>query len=63
MEILLINFSIEGIDEAGYRRLCDEVAPAFLENIRSEISRRETSWSELTTLPTTQSGPPRTISA
>lgn len=29
MEILIINFSLEGMDEAGYRRLCDEVAPAF----------------------------------
>ena len=29
MEILIINFSLKGMDEAGYRRLCDEVAPAF----------------------------------
>lgn len=29
MEIVIINFSLEGMDEAGYRRLCDEVAPAF----------------------------------
>lgn len=29
MEILIINFSLEGMDEAAYRRLADEVAPAF----------------------------------
>lgn len=31
MEILIINFSLDGMDEAAYRRLCDEVAPAFAE--------------------------------
>lgn len=29
MEILIINFSLEGITEASYEDLCDEVAPAF----------------------------------
>ena len=29
MEILVINFSLEGMNESEYRNLCDEVAPAF----------------------------------
>lgn len=29
MEILVINFSLEGMTEADYRDLCDNVAPAF----------------------------------
>ena len=29
MEILVINFSLEGMTEAEYRKMCDEVAPAF----------------------------------
>ena len=29
MEILVINFSLEGITEAEYRERCDEIAPAF----------------------------------
>ena len=29
MEILVINFSLEGMTESEYRELCDEVAPAF----------------------------------
>ena len=29
MEILLINFSLEEMTESEYRKLCDEVAPAF----------------------------------
>ena len=29
MEILVINFSLEGMTEFEYRNLCDEVAPAF----------------------------------
>jgi len=29
VEILVINFSLEGMTEAEYRTLCDEVAPAF----------------------------------
>ena len=29
MEILVINFSLEGITESEYRSLCDDVAPAF----------------------------------
>ena len=29
MEILVINFSLEGMTESEYRNMCDEVAPAF----------------------------------
>jgi hypothetical protein len=29
VEILIINFSLDGISEAEYRDQCDEVAPAF----------------------------------
>ena len=29
MEILVINFSLEGMTESEYQNLCDEVAPAF----------------------------------
>jgi hypothetical protein len=29
VEILVINFSLEGMTEAEYRKLCDDVAPAF----------------------------------
>jgi Putative mono-oxygenase ydhR len=29
VEILVINFSLDGITESEYRHLCDEVAPAF----------------------------------
>lgn len=29
MEILIVNFSLEGMSEGEYQRLCDEVAPAF----------------------------------
>lgn len=29
MHIQVINFQLDGIDEAEYRALCDEVAPAF----------------------------------
>ena len=29
MHIQIVNFQLEGIDEADYRALCDEVAPAF----------------------------------
>ena len=29
MEILVINFSLEGMTEPEYRNLCDDVAPAF----------------------------------
>jgi len=29
MEILIVNFSLEGMSEPEYERLCDEVAPAF----------------------------------
>jgi Putative mono-oxygenase ydhR len=29
VEILVINFSLEGMTESEYRNLCDEVAPAF----------------------------------
>ena len=29
MEILVINFSLEGMTESEYRNLCDDVAPAF----------------------------------
>ena len=29
MEILVINFSLDGMTEAEYRTMCDEVAPAF----------------------------------
>lgn len=31
MHIQIVNFHLEGLDEDGYRRLCDEVAPAFTE--------------------------------
>ena len=29
MEILVVNFSLEGLSEGGYEELCAEVAPAF----------------------------------
>ncbi len=29
VEILVINFSLEGMTESEYRNLCDDVAPAF----------------------------------
>jgi hypothetical protein len=29
VEILVINFSLDGMTEAEYRNLCDEVAPAY----------------------------------
>jgi hypothetical protein len=29
VEILIINFSLEGMTDSEYRNLCDEVAPAF----------------------------------
>lgn len=29
MEILIVNFSLDGIDERQYLALCDEIAPAF----------------------------------
>ena len=29
MEILIVNFSLEGMSEPEYERLCDDVAPAF----------------------------------
>ena len=29
MEILIINFSLEGMTESEYRNHCDDVAPAF----------------------------------
>lgn len=29
MEILIVNFSLEGLSEADYLRLCADVAPAF----------------------------------
>jgi len=29
MEILIVNFSLEGMTESEYRNQCDEVAPAF----------------------------------
>ena len=29
MEILVINFSLEGVTEADYRKMCDDIAPAF----------------------------------
>src|SRR5687768_1622992 len=29
MHVQVINFKLKGVDEAGYRRLCDELAPAF----------------------------------
>jgi hypothetical protein len=31
MNILIVNFNLEGLTEAGYYRECDEVAPAFAE--------------------------------
>jgi hypothetical protein len=29
MELLVVNFELQGMTEAEYYRLCDEVAPAF----------------------------------
>lgn len=29
MEIVIINFSLDGLSEAEYRAKCDEIAPAF----------------------------------
>jgi Putative mono-oxygenase ydhR len=29
MEMLIINFRLEGITETDYRTVCDEIAPAF----------------------------------
>ena len=29
MHVLIVNFRLDGIDEAQYERLCDDVAPAF----------------------------------
>jgi hypothetical protein len=29
MEILVVNFSLEGITESEYRNMCDDVAPAY----------------------------------
>ncbi len=29
MEVLIINFELQGMAEAEYYRICDEVAPAF----------------------------------
>jgi hypothetical protein len=29
VEILIVNFSLEGMTESEYRNLCDDVAPAF----------------------------------
>ena len=29
MELLIVNFSLEGMSEEQYERQCDEVAPAF----------------------------------
>lgn len=29
MQILIVNFSLEGLSEADYLRLCTDVAPAF----------------------------------
>lgn len=31
MEIVIVNFSLEGLSESEYEALCDEVAPAFAE--------------------------------
>jgi len=31
MHILIVNFSLEGVDRAQYEEICDEVAPAFAE--------------------------------
>ena len=31
MEIVIVNFSLEGMSEAEYETLCDGVAPAFAE--------------------------------
>ena len=31
MHIQIINFHLKGVSEAGFRGLCDEVAPAFAE--------------------------------
>lgn len=31
MEIVIVNFSLDGMSEVEYEALCDEVAPAFAE--------------------------------
>ncbi len=31
MEIVIVNFKLEGLSEADYLSLCDQVAPAFAE--------------------------------
>lgn len=31
MELLIVNFTLDGIDEEAYLDLCDQVAPAFAE--------------------------------
>lgn len=39
MQILIVNFSLEGISEADYLRLCADVAPAFaaVEGLASKV--------------------------
>ncbi len=29
MHVQIVNFQLQGIDEAGFRAMCDELAPAF----------------------------------
>jgi hypothetical protein len=31
VEIVIVSFTLDGMSEAGYRGLCDQVAPAFAE--------------------------------
>lgn len=31
MHVLVVNFQLDGVDEEGYRAMCDELAPAFAE--------------------------------
>ena len=31
MNILIVNFTLDGMNEAEYRALCDQIAPAFAE--------------------------------
>jgi hypothetical protein len=31
VHVLVVNFRLDGIDEAQYRAICDELAPAFAE--------------------------------
>jgi hypothetical protein len=38
MEIVIVNFRLDGISEQQYRKMCDDVAPAFAE-VRGLVSK------------------------